>query len=167
MTDDDVRGMLLLAERGFLLPDWDHAIPNLCRDLLEARAQLLEGLTSVTYDPVYEDGEFNEESAVIELLADGVLFTGPRGEGVMLIVNCNDLFYWATADTEGCKYGELESLYKAWKDDPHWGVSIWCCFHRQLQPQKPVREKMQRDGVWTDALAALPEPGELRWGHAQ
>ena len=129
-------------------------------------------MKTVEYEPVYfgaEDGGdqyfeyFDEESAVIELLAAGVLLVGggyqSRSKTLELMVLFNDLFWWASADAEPCKPSELQGLYDAWLADKHWGVSIWCCHHRKLQPLRPVRERMQKDGVWNDALAALSEPG--------
>lgn len=77
---------------------------------------------------------------------------------IELVVNCNDLFWWGTADSEHCGPDELQSLYDRHKADPRWGAMIWCFLHRKLQPQVPVREKMQQDGAWTEELAALPEP---------
>lgn len=124
----------------------------------EDNAEMEDRMSSVEYPSVY-DGGFNDESAVIELLASGGLFISSKGpDSISLFVNCNDQFYWGTADAEEVGYVELKSLYDAWIADKHWGMSIWCCHHRHLQPQKPMRERMIADGVWTDALAALPEP---------
>lgn len=109
-----------------------------------------------------ENPVFDEESAVIELLAGGVLCVSGGYQSpsptLELFVLCNDLFYWGSADGENCKPSELQGLYDAWLADPEYGSRIWCCFHRHLQPQKPVRERWMKAGVWTDALAALPEP---------
>lgn len=106
---------------------------------------------------------FIEESAIIELLAANVLFMcggyGSKSDTIELAVNCNDLFWWGTADAEQCLPNELEDLYKAWKADPRWGPDIWCCHHRKLQPQVPIVKKMKSDGVWTNELEALSDPG--------
>lgn len=123
-------------------------------------------MSTVEYVSVYQDWDhregltFIEESAVIELIVNGVLFVagGISGSTLELYINCNDLFWWASADAEPCKPSELESLYKAWNENHKWGVSIWCCMHRNLQPQLPVRTAMSKDGVWTGALSSLPEP---------
>ena len=129
----------------------------------------IEHPATVEYEATYyvrSDGKppiFMESSAVIELLADDTLFVGSGyqspSDTLELYVLCNDLFWWGTADAEPCKPSELESLYQAWHADKDWGALIWCCQHRNLQPQKPMREAMQKAGVWTEALAALPDPG--------
>lgn len=128
-------------------------------------AEPVSTCTYVTpYGCSYDDGKpmFFEESALIELLAAGVLLMsgGYKSESdtIEVVVNCNDLFYWGTADAEPCGPDELQGLYNRWKADPIWGVKIWCCIHRNLQPQAPICRKMQVLDAWTDELAALPMP---------
>ena len=104
---------------------------------------------------------FVEEAALIELLADDVLLMSggyPNGKKCTLVVNCSDLFYWATADGEELPPDEVEQLYRAWKADPVYGPSIWCCRQRGLRPQAPIEQKWRAQGVWTDELEALPKP---------
>ena len=124
-------------------------------------------MSTVEYASVYqnwahrETPAFIEESALIELLADNVLFMGsgaPDFKMCRLLVNCNDLFYWGTADYEDVGYEELEPLYKAWKEGPANGVSAWCCCHRGLRPQAPIETKWREAGLWSDELEALPKP---------
>ena len=86
---------------------------------------------TATYIPmgVYEDPLFVEESAIIELLADGVLMMcggyQSKSDTIELAVICNDLFWWATADAEHCLPSELQGLYDQHKADPIYGSMIW------------------------------------------
>lgn len=110
-----------------------------------------------------EEDYFDDEQAAAQLLMAGVLFVSggyqSKSDSLELAVPCNDVFWWGTADAEPCKPGELQSLYDAWQANPKYGSTIWCCRHRGLQPQKPVRERMQQAGVWTAELEALKDPG--------
>jgi hypothetical protein len=125
-------------------------------------------MTTTTHEATYQSWDdrseptFYDEGALIELLADNVLFLAgdydPVYRNCTLCVNCNDLFYWGTADAEDLPRSELEKLYQAWKKDPQHGSSIWCCFQRGLRPQVPIVKKWRELGIWTDALEALPAP---------
>lgn len=126
-------------------------------------------------DPCYfkmaeDDYVFLYDEALRILLREEVCFFGSvwhpdkkmSDEGAFLaigvFVSCNDLFYWACADSEDINFGEVEDLYRHYLNDNKWGSWIWCCKHRKLQPQVPVKADMIKDGVWTDELEALPEP---------
>lgn len=106
----------------------------------------------------------NEELALSRLLAAGVLFcnTGYFGDGeqrestVVLFVNCNDLFAWASADAEAFTCTDIASLYRAWASDKQWGVCKWCCRQRNQRPQTPVEAAMRKAGVWDEGMEALP-----------
>jgi hypothetical protein len=104
----------------------------------------------------------HEELALSILLREGKLFcnTGKfqEDETVVLFVNCNDLFYWGTADAEHFTTEDISELYKMWEKDNLWGTDKWCCKHRNLQPQVPVKEDMKKQGVWEDWMDKLPEP---------
>lgn len=125
----------------------------------------------------------NEEVALAELLLDGVLFANERElverpwkvvDGklrddkdalsthskatTILFVLCNDLFYWGTADALRLPYNEIGNLYRMNKADPKYGSSKWCCFQEKLRPQVPIVERMKADGVWDEAMEALPAP---------
>jgi len=118
-------------------------------------------LTSPHTGAEKDDPYFVPESALIELLADGVLFCNelPDTVGaptVALWVNCNDLFVPA-ADAENLPYDEIEPLYKLWKSEGHHGVYKWCCFKAHLRPQAPIEEDWRNKGLWTPELEALPE----------
>lgn len=127
-------------------------------------------MDSVAYESVYFtyeslNGEiitaFDEESALIELLAAHVLWMSggfPDGQKCELFVLCNDLFYWGTADGEDLPTLQLEPLYKAWKANGFWGVSKWCCMQRRLRPQAPIEKAWRECGQWDDELEELPKP---------
>lgn len=109
--------------------------------------------------------EIEEESALAELLLAHIClipetdYHAPWSgmeDSCAVVVNCNDLFWWATADAEPLPYSEILNLYQAWKADPKWGFAHWACLHRGLRPQAPIERDMRTDGAWSDALEALP-----------
>lgn len=99
----------------------------------------------------------------IELIADkdGVV-TGSKpsdkigGSTTILFVNCNDLFSWGTADSEDLPNDEIGTLYRMHVADPKWGTAKWCCFRRNMKPQKPAIVKMKEDGSWDEKMEVLP-----------
>lgn len=109
----------------------------------------------------------DEDSALGILLQEGVCFVSGqdylapwdnRRKTCAVVVGCNDLFYWACGDAEELPQDQIEHVYRAWKADPQWGVTKWCCVQRKLQPQVPIVEDMKKDGAWTSELEALPKP---------
>jgi hypothetical protein len=125
----------------------------------------------MTQDEDFQPGGsgLTDESMLAKLLEEDVLFANSfqikyptikelGKETIVLFVNCNDLFYWGTADCEHLTLGEVRDLFEAWRADPSWGVSIWCCKKRKLRPQVPIVKMMKEQGVWTDELEALPAP---------
>lgn len=125
----------------------------------------------------------DEERALAQLLLDGVLFCNERetvdfewivkdgkidsidknkmeiGDSTtVLFVNCNDLFWWGTADAEALPNDEIGRLYKMHMANKTWGSSKWCCLRRKLRPQVPIVEMMKKDGFWDAELEALPAP---------
>lgn len=122
----------------------------------------------------YEDREpiLDEELALSQLLADDVVFANSRpfvenpwapaekrtigAETIVLFVGCNDVFHWASADSEHLPMGELRRLYEMWRANRSWGVTKWCCLRRGMRPQPPVMKAMREDGAWDAELEALP-----------
>jgi hypothetical protein len=136
------------------------------------------------YNPTYEELFFrykeDEETPVEEcpehalilakLLADELMFVGnidtgpffkscsnPPDSTVCAWLNCNDLFAWGCADMEPVLMNELPDLYKAHMEDDKWGSVKWCCKHRNLKPQKPIRERMKEAGVWDEEMESLED----------
>lgn len=114
---------------------------------------------------------FNEEKALIELLNEAVCFFGSSWdpskdmseEGAFLCVgvflNMSDTFSWATAESESFSHSDIEDIYRLWKSKGGDGVVEWVCLKRKIQPIKPVKESMIKDGHWTEELEKLPENG--------
>jgi hypothetical protein len=57
-------------------------------------------------------------------------------------VNCNDLFWWGTADAEEVERADVDALERAFADaraaDPegvHWAAELWVARKRGLRPQ--------------------------------
>lgn len=102
------------------------------------------------------DGDYGNSLAIAELLQEGEVYCISHGDGLRICVLCNDLFMWGFADGEDLEATDIEILYRMHADDPVWGTSKWCCLHRKQRPQKPIEDDMRRDGVWDDAMEALP-----------
>jgi hypothetical protein len=109
----------------------------------------------------------DEDTALAFLLARGVCFVSGQDyiapwdaneRTCAIVVNCNDLFWWGTADAEPLPQGEIEPLYRAVKASPRWGADKWCCLRRKFRPQVPVVKRMKEDGFWDAELEALPAP---------
>lgn len=75
-------------------------------------------------------------------------------DGIMIAINCNDIFWWAFADCEPFTYGDIEALYHASKEK--WGIIKWVCLKRGMRPQHPVEDMIKKDGEWDDKMEALP-----------
>ncbi len=107
-----------------------------------------------------EKDYFMMEAAVAKLIGEDILFVccGDTGfKRTEMMVNCNDLFAWACSDAEPLPAYDIEKLYKAWKEDEHWGISKWCAIHRNQKPQAPIVIDMKKDGAWSDEMEALPD----------
>lgn len=84
------------------------------------------------------DGLPKEHKTPIEdhLLA-GNLNLSVHDDECKLWVNCSDLFYWATADSEEFAIDDLPSLNRALEESPKHGTLLWCCRKRGMRPQRP------------------------------
>lgn len=63
-------------------------------------------------------------------------------------VNCNDVFAWGCTDAEEVMYHELKDVFSYWEKGRVWGTAVWCIIKRKQMPQKPVYEKIQKEGIW-------------------
>jgi len=123
-----------------------------------------------TYYPDNGEPQVIPENNLIlaKLLVDDVVFigrfdTGPFFESSVnppeattcIWVNCSDFFAWGCADAEPVLPNELGDLYRASKEKH--GVTKWCCKRRNLKPQKPIRDRMKKAGVWDDEMEALED----------
>ncbi len=78
------------------------------------------------------------------------------GKTICLFVNCHDLFTFGSENSEEVdSEDELHKLYKSWKEDKGYGVDIWCCHKRDLQPQSIIKDIWKKNGVWNDELEKL------------
>lgn len=106
---------------------------------------------------------FSETTALGQLLLDGNIFlTESKLDkpsyldhierdiyGLTPEVNCNDLFYWGTADSEIIEsIEELKDLYL--KSEKNKGYTKWSCFHRGESPQKSIIKDMKEKGLWDE-----------------
>jgi hypothetical protein len=110
---------------------------------------------------------FDEDKALAILIAEEVCFVSgqdyqapwsPKDKSCAVVVNCNDVFYWATGDAEALPQSEIQTLYRMWRANPKYGSDKWCCLRRHLRPQVPLVEMMKKDGFWDQDLEALPAP---------
>lgn len=87
-----------------------------------------------------------------ELIRQGHVWISENeeGTGIEFEVNCNDLFSWASCDSETIPFDEIESCYLL-------GPSAWVCIRRNMRPQYPVMVMMKAKNEWTPELEALPE----------
>lgn len=104
----------------------------------------------------------DDEHALACLLVNDQVILSPEDEdenGTSIVVNCGDIFSYATADVEIINYcdGEIIDLYNFWKDDNHWGITKWLCFKRNMQPLKEIKRQMIKDNSWDSELENLPE----------
>jgi hypothetical protein len=91
---------------------------------------------------------------LFDILSDGTLFVntsnGPFFDGDDdnahgVSINCNDMFYWATADAEAITGDDLAGIEEAIKDaraaeasDPIGeGFSLYAARKRKMRPQRP------------------------------
>jgi len=110
----------------------------------------------------------NYEAMVAYLLDQDILFlnnyqyfqdwNNQMGDKTMcLFVNCNDVFAWACADAESVTLTELPHLFELVQKNYVWGSTIWTCLKRKRQPQKTIKDRMVKLGIWTEELENLPE----------
>jgi hypothetical protein len=72
---------------------------------------------------------------------------------VTFFVNCNDLFWWATADAEPLTSGDIPELQQAIADickidkyEASTGFLLWCARKRGMRPQRPAYP--QNEQLW-------------------
>lgn len=74
-------------------------------------------------------------------------------------VNCNDVFAWACSDSEPMYYKDIQEVFEHWEKDPDYGAQVWCIKRRNMMPQKPVYDYIQKRGIWDlDSMFLKPNP---------
>ena len=71
------------------------------------------------------------------IIAEVIRLTVDKEKNVSMYILCNDLFFWACADSEEFELSDLDDLNQAYKDSPEDGDLLWCCRKRGMRPQKP------------------------------
>ncbi len=86
---------------------------------------------------------------------------------VTFFVNCNDLFWWATADAEKLLPEDMPMLrqaildvqaadvYDLRLDNYEMGCALWCARKRKMRPQQPAYPKDEQLRALFDACGSL------------
>jgi hypothetical protein len=85
----------------------------------------------------YRDIPDNYKDFIKDNLFNETLFFSMDKDKFNLLVNCNDLFYWACADSEPIKIEELQELIDCFKESIKHGDLLWVCRKRKMRPQAP------------------------------
>ena len=71
---------------------------------------------------------------------------------VTMLVNCNDLFYWACSDAETITDENIDAFEQAYKDAAEaykygycYAQLLFCCRVRGMRPQKPYYEHLPEE----------------------
>jgi hypothetical protein len=75
------------------------------------------------------------------------------GREIIFEVNCNDLWSWASADSEEIPYDEIENCYKL-------GPITWACVRRNWRPFDACEKQMKEKGEWNATLESLPKQNQ-------
>lgn len=118
----------------------------------------------------YTEAWADESAMIVHMLLDETLWTreahyvfnkGSKfedsGEGIVVFVNCNDVFAWGCADAEELPHDEVVNLFMEWHKSNRWGPVRWVCFRRNEKPQAPVARDMKAAGAWDERMEALPD----------
>ena len=96
---------------------------------------------------------------------------------LVVFVNCGDLFMCGSSDGEEIEgdgdwtadeTNELFRLTKYVAENEKWGSDKFCCWKRNMQPQRSVVKRMKEDGAWDEfmeSLALNPDSIETRRKH--
>lgn len=64
---------------------------------------------------------------------------------VTMLINCNDLFYWACADAEIVTDKNIDVLEQSYKDSQDYGGILFCCRVRGMRPQGAYYKYIPKD----------------------
>jgi hypothetical protein len=88
---------------------------------------------------------------------------------ISFFINCNDLFYWGTADAEKITLEDIDSLKQAVNEAQascafgiNYGVRLWCARKRKMRPQGaayPRKDAYQPIWALFDACGPERETG--------
>lgn len=72
---------------------------------------------------------------------------------------CNDVFMWGYADVETMEYADIPDVYEHFEKDADWGVEVWCIKKRRMMPQRPVYDRIKKQGIWDlDTMGLADNP---------
>jgi hypothetical protein len=112
-----------------------------------------------------EVDDFLPEAAAAQLLMDEVVYFAEYRykpwfdkkndhDGLVLVMNCGDVFAWGCADHE--EIGSEEELHELYRYHMQGKSTNWVCKKRNMRPQWPLAKIMIADGRWDDEMQALP-----------
>jgi|LakMenEpi03Aug12_release.lakeMendotaPanAssembly.Ray.scaffolds.fasta_scaffold00172_143 hypothetical protein len=128
-------------------------------------------LDLVTIDPSEID-EDDTTDILAFLLAKGIVFINTltfddevedkklskyARNAIGIYVNCNDLFFWGSADAIQLQYHQIINLYQHYLNE---GVDIWCCKQRNLMPQKIIADSYRQSGFDIDSYGFEVNPSD-------
>jgi hypothetical protein len=124
-------------------------------------------------DEEFPRGEVETDAALAIMLLNEAVYTnvhrsareateGPRDASV-LYVTCSDVFAWGSSDLEIMPHDRIAEVFDHWERDPRWGTAVWCMIQRRELPQRPVLERIRKDGIWD--MAALTAEHGLKPNH--
>lgn len=61
-----------------------------------------------------------------------------QDDGISMVVDCNDTFWWATADAEDIQPFQLGALDAAYAESPSHGGILWVARKRSMRPQGAI-----------------------------
>lgn len=123
----------------------------------------------VYFEYVKDDGtikrEFEPEAALIYLLENRYVFLNncwwkkdwpeDATKITTIIVNCNDVFDYATADGIELNFDELQNLYDHIMLDERYGAIAWCIKNQRQFPIQPYIDLFENHPIWGDEFKQL------------
>jgi len=102
--------------------------------------------------------EFEPEKALaVLLLEDKIIlnnnwwmdeWTEEQKKQFSINLDCSDVFAWGCSDAESLVFSELNDVFNHYEKDNDWGTQVWCIKKRNMLPQKPVFDTIQKEGAW-------------------
>jgi len=110
-----------------------------------------------------KEPRFSAGTAIAEMLSHGVIFLveglvrareddDPELPTVILTLNCNDLFYWGTADSRLFEEADIRPMYEAWISGGKWGLTKWTCLRYKEPPMPEIIRDMKKEGAWCNEM---------------
>lgn len=147
----DIEKLKEFAIQGII---YEHAIDNIGiypmsvkggKNPYEKRTEAMEAhnkcLQQITDNAIKIENFLEGKDKLIELLIDEKVYVRTFNEDeVKIVINANDVFYWAYSDFEYIEESELSELEECFKLT-NYGDMLWVCRKRNMRPQKPWYER--------------------------